>query len=77
MRVSSPSMTQPSTRRELDALRAVCQPGGSMKGAAHELGGTEHAVHRRLRSLYGRLGVSSAAQASYALGLGREVRPEA
>lgn len=55
------------TSRELEALRAVCQPGGSMASAAYELQVSPHAVHKRLRSLYARLGVNSAAQAAYAL----------
>lgn len=63
------------TARELDALRAVCKPGGSMATAAYELGISPHAVHKRLRSLYARLGVNSAAQATYALGLGPSSAP--
>lgn len=61
-------MAAPPTARELEALRAVCKPGGSMASAAHELGVSHHAIHNRLRKLYSRLGVNSAAQALYALG---------
>jgi DNA-binding NarL/FixJ family response regulator len=38
-----------------------------MASAAHELHITSHAVHKRLRSLYSRLDVNSAAQAVWAL----------
>jgi DNA-binding NarL/FixJ family response regulator len=60
-------MANPPTVRELDALRAVCKPGGSMASAAYELGVSPHAVHKRLLRIYARLEVNSAAQAAYAL----------
>jgi ATP/maltotriose-dependent transcriptional regulator MalT len=55
------------TRRELEVLEAVCQPGGSIASAAHELGISAHTARHTLRRLYASLGVSSVAQAVYAL----------
>ena len=55
------------TARELQVLRAVCRPGASVRSAANELGISPHTARGYLRSLYARLGVSTAAQAAYAL----------
>ena len=60
------------THRELQVLEAVCQPGGSIATAAHELDISPHTARHALRRLYARLGVSSAAQAAYGVwGRGR------
>jgi DNA-binding NarL/FixJ family response regulator len=53
------------TRRELEALAAVCQPGGSVASAARDLGISPHTVRSYLSRLYQRLGVASAAQAAW------------
>src|SRR3990172_8512771 len=55
------------TTRELEVLEAVCQPGGSIATAAHELGISPSMTGNTLRSLYRRLGVCSAAQAAYVI----------
>jgi len=55
------------TSAERAALMAVCQPGVNEALAARHLGITEAALRSRLRSLYGRLGVNSAAQAFHAI----------
>ena len=66
-RVMSPQAGSPPTRRELQVLRLVCQPGGSVALAAYQLGISSHTARHTLRKLYERLGVNSAAQATFAL----------
>lgn len=56
------------TLGELVALDAVCQPYASVASAAYGLGMTHSALRSRLQRLYRRLGVSSDAQALYAVG---------
>jgi len=55
----------PPTARELAVLRAVCRPGSSVARAAYELGIAPGTARFHLRSLYLRLEVNSAAQATY------------
>jgi DNA-binding NarL/FixJ family response regulator len=59
-------MVTPSERA---ALLAICQPGAKESSAAQALGISVGALRSRLRRLYSKLGVNSAAQAAYRLGL--------
>ena len=58
------------TPTERAAILAVCQPYASEASAARQLGITVAALRGRLRRLYEKLDVSTAAQAAYVLGLG-------
>lgn len=57
------------TSSERAALLAICQPRAKEASAARALGISVHALRSRLRRLYTKLGVNTAAQATYVLGL--------
>lgn len=61
--------TRSVTPSERAALLAICQPGAKEASAARQLGITVGALRSRLRRLRHKLGVNSAAQAAYLLGL--------
>jgi LuxR family quorum sensing-dependent transcriptional regulator len=54
--------------RELEVLQLLCRPGADRRSVAWTLGLSERTVDSHLRSLYRRLGVSSAAQAVKTVG---------
>lgn len=55
------------TSAERAALIALCHPGAKESTAAAQLGIRPDALRGRLKRLYGRLGVNSAAQAVWVL----------